>query len=314
MRIAGEGDISLTPLLTACLQNKPRITVELVKILIQCGANANCQDVIGNTPLHYSAFLDSREVLTYLLSVPNIQSNLPNAAGDTALELFINHSSDLSLGDPILQSFLKCRPAKITPASANRLLWRAIDARQLDLVQWLLGMKPPMDYNILGRAIEPKPDRPLLDALLAAGAHPSAECLTKALAIKDRQETAKLLVKAANFQTLWGAVEIGSEQVVSFLAETGFRPSSAETATLAKQASSKSKLSLLKPLLPRLPVDEQTLKIFIETGTAGHPCLQELLGERYKVLKTGLSKDNIYDLFIQATLYQKNLKLLNYLL
>ena len=77
--------------LTALHQITIKQKTELIKTLINYGANMNLQDYYGNTPLHYSITENNKDILNILLDY-NINYNLTNIDGNTALHLYLSES------------------------------------------------------------------------------------------------------------------------------------------------------------------------------------------------------------------------------
>jgi len=75
------------PLQYACVKNKP----EIVKYLVDKGANVNSQDEVGSTPLHYSAE-SSLEIVKYLVN-KGAYVNAQNNNDETPLHLAIEKTS-----------------------------------------------------------------------------------------------------------------------------------------------------------------------------------------------------------------------------
>jgi ankyrin repeat protein len=61
---------------------------QIIKLLIEHGANVNAQDIDGNTPLHAHAMATplNHEIVQYLLA-NGADREIKNNAGNTALEL-----------------------------------------------------------------------------------------------------------------------------------------------------------------------------------------------------------------------------------
>ena len=91
----------------------------------------------GNSALHIACLLQSPNVNTVklLLACPDLDLNLRNSAGSTALHLAQNADSlavaKLLLADP------RC-DAKARNQEGNTALWRAVYFNQLAIVKWML--------------------------------------------------------------------------------------------------------------------------------------------------------------------------------
>lgn len=76
-------NFKLSALHVATKNNK----ADSVSLLIKAGIDCNIQDEDGNTALHYAAELGHKEIVTILLAVEKINTNLRNNKGLTAKEM-----------------------------------------------------------------------------------------------------------------------------------------------------------------------------------------------------------------------------------
>jgi ankyrin repeat protein len=83
--------MNYTPLMIACSNKNDH--VDAVKILIEEGnANYNTQGLLNQTPLMRACFLSNLKIVEYLLSLPKIDIALTNTSGKTALDIARDHS------------------------------------------------------------------------------------------------------------------------------------------------------------------------------------------------------------------------------
>lgn len=60
-----------------------------VRKLLDRGADPNCQNKFGDTPLHLAVAANSREIVGILLAVANLEVDRKNEKGETALMLAV---------------------------------------------------------------------------------------------------------------------------------------------------------------------------------------------------------------------------------
>ena len=61
----------------------------ILNLLINCGANIDCQDIDNNTPLHFSSRMGYEKLVEYLLKI-KARSDLKNIQGETPLDIVAN--------------------------------------------------------------------------------------------------------------------------------------------------------------------------------------------------------------------------------
>ncbi len=87
--------------------------LNLLKLLIQYGANIDDQDYYGNTILHYSLIYNKYEIFKYLITFKNINFNKYNIDSELPIHLYLNKYSDnLDLKILIKNSLINFRNKK----------------------------------------------------------------------------------------------------------------------------------------------------------------------------------------------------------
>ena len=84
---------SLSPLMVACSSGSDKIA----KVLINAGAEINCKDGGGNTPLHYAAKSGNVQLIEILLETSNFNLKVKNNIGMTPIDMATSKEAKLFL-------------------------------------------------------------------------------------------------------------------------------------------------------------------------------------------------------------------------
>lgn len=135
-----------TPLTFACRETN----LEVVKALLDLGLNVNIPNIDDDTPLMNAAFVGKEDICMELLGRPDIDINLKNAKGDTALN-FACYSGLVEVGKILIN---KTTDISIPNKKGyTALMWASMNEKSLELVKILVGEYNEKGYDANNKSI-----------------------------------------------------------------------------------------------------------------------------------------------------------------
>jgi ankyrin repeat protein len=175
-----------------------------MQMLLDAGADANCQDTAGGAPLSYAASIDDEGKVRLLLKVKDIRVNIQDKSGDTPLLIAVSREND-----PIVKLLLEHQDVDVNVKDkyGDTPLLRAM-ARSDESVVSLLLEHHCVDINL--------PDEGSCTPLLRAAKLGHDFVVKRLLVHRAVDVNAR---DARGGSPLWWAVSKGREAIVGLLLE-----------------------------------------------------------------------------------------------